>query len=97
MRQSLEELGKDTTLQAKLFEVSQQAIKHHATLPVIERINQKVHVLGKKTRQNEWLSLNQAFIPLDIDVTPFDNSNSQKEGVSRTYKGFDGFAPNYAY
>lgn len=97
LRQRLDELGKDTTLQAKLFEVSQQAIKHHATLPVIERINQKVHVPGKKTRQNHWLPLKQSFIPLDIDVTPFDNSNSQKEGVSRTYKGFDGFAPNYAY
>jgi hypothetical protein len=37
------------------------------------------------------------FIPLDIDVTPFDNSKSNKEGVSRTYKGFDGYAPILAY
>ena len=26
-------------------------------------------------------------VPLDIDVSPFDNSNTKKEGVSRTYKG----------
>ena len=36
-------------------------------------------------------------IPLDIDVSPFDNSRTQKEGVSRTYKGHDGFAPIFAY
>lgn len=37
------------------------------------------------------------YIPLDIDVSPFDNSNSKKDGVSRTYKGYDGFAPIFAY
>lgn len=37
------------------------------------------------------------FVPLDIDVSPFDNSNTKKEGVSRTYKGSDGYAPNFAY
>ncbi len=35
--------------------------------------------------------------PLDIDVSPFDNSRTKKEGVSRTYKGTDGFAPILAY
>lgn len=37
------------------------------------------------------------FIPLDIDVSPFNNEKTQKEGVSRTYKGTDGFAPIFAY
>jgi len=36
-------------------------------------------------------------VPLDLDVTPFDNSGTMKEGVSRTYKGFDGYAPIMAY
>ena len=36
-------------------------------------------------------------IALDADVTPFDNSNTRKEGVSRTYKGCDGYAPMAAY
>ena len=37
------------------------------------------------------------FVALDIDVSPFDNSKTQKEGVSRTYKGYDGYAPIFAY
>ena len=36
-------------------------------------------------------------MPLDVDVTPFDNSKTAKEGVSRTYKGYDGYAPMAAY
>jgi len=37
------------------------------------------------------------YLPVDVDVCPFDNSDSDKEGVSRTYKGVDGFAPVFAY
>jgi hypothetical protein len=36
-------------------------------------------------------------VALDLDVAPFDNSNTQKEGVGRTYKGYDGYAPMFAY
>jgi len=39
----------------------------------------------------------RVYIPLDIDVSPFDNSGTKKEGVSRTYKGVDGYAPIFAY
>ena len=42
-------------------------------------------------------ALANGFVPVDIDVTPMDNSKSKKEGVSRTYKGFDGYAPMMAY
>ena len=35
-------------------------------------------------------------VPVDIDVTPMDNSKTSKQGVSRTYKGFDGYAPMIA-
>ena len=42
-------------------------------------------------------SLPCGFMPLDIDVSPFDNSKTSKEGVSRTYKGCDGYAPIFAY
>jgi hypothetical protein len=41
--------------------------------------------------------LGNGLMPLDCDVTPFDNSQSKKEGVSRTYKGMDGYAPMAAY
>jgi len=37
------------------------------------------------------------WLPLDIDVSPFDNSDTKKEGVSRTYKKVDGYAPIFAY
>jgi len=36
-------------------------------------------------------------VALDIDVSPFDNSKTKKEGVSWTYKKFDGYAPIFAY
>ena len=39
----------------------------------------------------------QGYVPVDVDVSPFDNSGSKKEGVSRTYKGCDGYAPIFAY
>jgi hypothetical protein len=37
------------------------------------------------------------FVPLDIDVSPFDTSKTCKEGVSRTYKGYEGYAPIFGY
>jgi hypothetical protein len=37
------------------------------------------------------------YVPVDIDVTPMDNSDTKKEGVSRTYAGYDGYAPIVAY
>lgn len=44
------------------------------------------------------ISVNEtSYAPLDIDVSPFDNSGTKKEGVSRTYKGTDGYAPIFAY
>ncbi len=41
--------------------------------------------------------LESGMVPVDIDVTPMDNSKSHKAGVSRTYNGFDGYAPLMAY
>jgi hypothetical protein len=37
------------------------------------------------------------WIPLDVDVSPFDNSGTKKEGVSYTYKKVNGYAPIFAY
>ncbi len=41
--------------------------------------------------------LSPGHVPLDIDVFPMDNSRTKKEHVSRTYKGYDGYAPLAAY
>ena len=38
-----------------------------------------------------------SYIPVDCDVSPLNNAKSNKEGVSRTYKGFDGYAPTFSY
>jgi hypothetical protein len=43
------------------------------------------------------ISGDKKLVPLDIDVFPQDNSNTSKEGVSWTYKHFDGYAPIAAY
>jgi len=37
------------------------------------------------------------YLPVDIDTTAMDNSKTKKEGVSRTYQGFDGYHPIMAY
>ncbi len=37
------------------------------------------------------------YIPVDVDVSPLDNSGSLKEGVSRIYKGHDGYALIFSY
>ena len=36
-------------------------------------------------------------VAVDIDVSPFDNSETKKEGIGWTYKKFDGYAPIFAY
>ena len=36
-------------------------------------------------------------VPIDMDVSPLDNSGSSKQGVSFTYKKHDGYAPMFAY
>jgi hypothetical protein len=50
-----------------------------------------------KNSRPEFKPLSTGHIPLDADVTPMDNSRTRKEGVSRTYKGCDGFAPMAVY
>jgi predicted small integral membrane protein len=39
----------------------------------------------------------KSYIILDSDVTPMDNSASNKEGVAKTYKRFFGYAPMMSY
>lgn len=54
-------------------------------------------VLLKKCRISMVAVDSGKYIPVDIDVSPFDNSGSKKEGVSWTYKKHDGYSPNFAY
>jgi hypothetical protein len=41
--------------------------------------------------------LTTGHVALDIDVYSMNNEKTRKEGVSRTYKGFDGYAPIALY
>jgi len=41
--------------------------------------------------------LSTGHVALDMDGFPMDNSKTKKEGVSRTYKGHDGYVPMSAY
>lgn len=80
-------------------------------IPSAETLRQRFDMIGD-TLRNDILqanvdmiremkikpsALDNGYVPVDIDVTPFDNSKTHKEGVSRTYKGFDGYAPIMAY
>ena len=42
-------------------------------------------------------ALAMGHVPLDIDGFPMDNSGTRKEGVSRTYKGHDGYIAMASY
>lgn len=42
-------------------------------------------------------ALADGYVPVDIDVSPFIDEKCSKEGVSRTYKCRDGYAPIFAY
>lgn len=89
----------------------QAALGITRSIPSEETLRQRMDDIGdslRKTILNENVellisnkiqptALPNGFVPVDIDVTPMDNSRSKKEGVSRTYKGFDGYAPMMAY
>jgi len=45
----------------------------------------------------ETSPLGNGCVPVDIEVSFFDNSGSHKAGVSRTYKNFDSYALIFAY
>ena len=49
------------------------------------------------THKIEPSALPSGLVPVDCDASPFDNTKTQKEGVSRTYKGCDGYTPMFAY
>jgi Transposase DDE domain group 1 len=50
-----------------------------------------------KTAQVPITPLRTGHMSLDLDVFPLDNSGTKKEGVGRTYAGYDGYAPIGGY
>jgi len=80
-------------------------------LPSEATLRQRLDLIGNQLRENILASNismftrygvkvsanSEGYVPLDVDVTPFDNSRTKKDGVSRTYAGYDGYAPIMAY
>ena len=54
------------------------------------------NIIQKAPLHGLWIN-GKKYIPVDIDTTTMDNSKTKKEGVSRTYQGFDGYHPIMAY
>lgn len=68
-----------------------------SNLKDVKKIIDETNVEILQTQNVELTPCYQNYVPLDIDVTPMDNSGSKKEGVSYTYKKVEGFAPIMAY
>ncbi len=83
----VDEIPSEATLRLRMDKHAQ------AFLPIVEKASRDFLT----NIQPDLEPLYTGHIPLDADVTPMDNSGSNKEGVSRTYKGSDGYAPMPAY
>jgi hypothetical protein len=62
-------------------------------LTALDEANERLLRRAKPT----FTPLSTGHLALDFDVFTLDNSNTAKEGVGRTYMGFDGYAPIAAY
>jgi hypothetical protein len=86
---------------------------HIESIPSAETVRQRMDALGFELAATDMIMEESAgllvtaeilptptftgHVPLDIDVSVHDNSQTKKEGVGRTYKGIDGYAPIHAY
>jgi hypothetical protein len=83
----LSRVPSEETLRQRLDQlgIQGQALLHEESASLV-----KQHVKKLTCCHGDW-------VPLDLDVSPFDNSGTKKEGVAWTYKGMDGYSPNFAY
>jgi hypothetical protein len=83
IRQRFDQLAKIPGLKNAIFQASANLLQRCKITPDSVQIGQDDYV--------------RALIPLDIDSSTFDNSKTKKEGVSRTYAGYNGYNPIFAY
>lgn len=102
------EAVKEMTADPDFFE---SALGLKSGIPSPETLRQRMDIIGDSLRttilnanvkmlksyDTEPTALPCGLLPLDMDVTPFNNSKTNKEGVSKTYKGYYGYAPMMAY
>ena len=77
----------------------QNALHLNKGLPSPATLRQRMDEIGTKLRMSllAFTPLKIGMVPVDMDVTPMDNSKTQKEGIGWTYKKFMGYAPMMAY
>ena len=64
---------------------------------IIEQLRKcAINIIKKAPLNGLWIE-GEHYFPVDIDSTTMDNSKTKKEGVSLTYRGFEGYQPIFAY
>ena len=64
--------------------------------PEIEEALNQLSLDLLKKHKAKLTPTKEGYIVIDIDVSPFINEKCKKEGIGRTYKKKDGFAPIFA-
>lgn len=88
----LASIPSEGTLRQRLDELGHRlmAILHEESAAMVARHAPTITPCHSDPRHGEWVAM-------DIDVSPFDNSGTKKEGLGWTYKKVEGFAPIFAY
>ena len=91
LRQRLQLMGVTTETEKVILEESVKLIKtvNAPLTPIV--------LSAIKDNEQSIVIPERHVIPCDADVSCINNSKTKKEGVSRTYHGYDGFSPMFAY
>jgi hypothetical protein len=74
-----------------------QRLADEDRLGIIKQLRGTTLNLVEKARLTGIRIRKKTYFPVDIDTSPMDNSKTKKEGVSYTYKKFEGYHPIFAY
>jgi hypothetical protein len=74
--------------------LQEMAVEAEAVIKQLRESSAKI--LKQATLHGLWIQ-GKEYLPVDIDTSTMDNSKTKKEGVSRTYQGYDGYHPIMAY
>ena len=74
-----------------------QRIDKFGALPEARENMRQLNVALIQANNMKISPIVEDMVNIDADVSPFDNGKTKKEGIGRTYKGCDGYAPMMAY
>ena len=69
----------------------------NAAAGIIDHIIKEENIVLLSAVEADFTPCYEDYIPLDSDVSIFDNSNTKKEGVVKTRKGIEGYSPAFSY